>query len=626
MTGTEILSKLKGLYQQLDSLEKSGEDVVADIRKEINNLELEYLKDKALPSVMGNLAKEVSQLRCQIDLSVRFDEDGAIDYSFCTSGSSQFFRDKIEKVSQSYVAEPQEVFTPLQRQEKAVYKSGLNEDGSGEEIQSHANPLLHRRGFVATIEYDSAKGFAISGDITGFESQFRKIGGSLTRLKNGNFGWIFSRKREPEIRRLLGGYEIKIIDDSSLFDESTEITSNLDTVSEQFRSLQTATIGGHKTPHKAIFLLAVLKGIEERCISSEKIFLNNYLISTFNTLWDRYVPKSWPVRRNVCQPFIHLNKEPFYHLDLKRTIPYMDANWNVSMVNEYCNYGMVTSDLLSLAKEPEKRDALRRILIDTYLSTPDDSIADYRSNLSAQMNSAIATVNRQDERPTQKAIILRVPDDFKTYLRTVKSAQNKPFSTSSIGVYLGAARSPYMQAKASKYISSGSIFDTQDKSILQRIYADIQQDIQQKKASNYTLYALKLYIQFLDSQKNENQIASSQQPVQRRVPTVNVHKSSDSMTWSISVKDEDYVITGKNLTELIVDFVNQLGPELVYDMYIPYLGAFLVDKEINRKYYNQSKQLRGGYWINTCSSTPSKINQIKEIANRLDLTITINHP
>lgn len=39
------IDKLRSLYAQYDTLSASGEDVVADLRKEINNLELAYLKN-----------------------------------------------------------------------------------------------------------------------------------------------------------------------------------------------------------------------------------------------------------------------------------------------------------------------------------------------------------------------------------------------------------------------------------------------------------------------------------------------------------------------------------------------------------------------------------------------------
>ena len=67
------ISKLKILYQQLDRQQAAGEDVVADLKKEINNLELAYLKEQVLPQVAQFMASKVQDLRCSIDSSFQFD-------------------------------------------------------------------------------------------------------------------------------------------------------------------------------------------------------------------------------------------------------------------------------------------------------------------------------------------------------------------------------------------------------------------------------------------------------------------------------------------------------------------------------------------------------------------------
>lgn len=112
-------SKLKALYESLDQLKESGEDVVAEIRKEINNIELQYLKEDVLPELMKTLSHNISWLRCSADISLQFDGKGQIDYSFCKSGSTLFVRDKYEcefhdkdykdNIHENYTEEPSQV-------------------------------------------------------------------------------------------------------------------------------------------------------------------------------------------------------------------------------------------------------------------------------------------------------------------------------------------------------------------------------------------------------------------------------------------------------------------------------------------------------------------------------------
>lgn len=80
------IDKLRSLYIKYDTLAASGDDVVADLRKEINNLELSVLRDTILPKVATLLYREASLLRCNIDCSLQ-SIDGKIEYSFCTDNS-----------------------------------------------------------------------------------------------------------------------------------------------------------------------------------------------------------------------------------------------------------------------------------------------------------------------------------------------------------------------------------------------------------------------------------------------------------------------------------------------------------------------------------------------------------
>ena len=54
--------KLKELYQSLDRLKASGEDVIAEIRREINNIELQYLKDNLFPEIMKIIGERISRM------------------------------------------------------------------------------------------------------------------------------------------------------------------------------------------------------------------------------------------------------------------------------------------------------------------------------------------------------------------------------------------------------------------------------------------------------------------------------------------------------------------------------------------------------------------------------------
>ena len=88
--------KLRSLYMKYDSLISSGEDVVSDLRREINNHELSYLRDAIIPKVAMLLGRETRELRCEIDCSLQA-SNGKVEYSFCTD-NSPMVRDVISKI------------------------------------------------------------------------------------------------------------------------------------------------------------------------------------------------------------------------------------------------------------------------------------------------------------------------------------------------------------------------------------------------------------------------------------------------------------------------------------------------------------------------------------------------
>ena len=120
-----------------------------------------------------------------------------------------------------------------------------------------------------------------------------------------------------------------------------------------------------------------------------------------------------------------------------------------------------------------------------------------------------------------------------------------------------------------------------------------------------------------DSQDIQNEhIVDSQQSISIK------HSSTKSKPIEIlSITAEHIHITEGNPTSMIVQFINEIGPELVADMHINYLGGELVSKTPNPKYIGTSKKLNHEYWINTNSSTRTKIEQIKTICNILDINV-----
>ena len=90
------------------------------------------------------------------------------------------------------------------------------------------------------------------------------------------------------------------------------------------------------------------------------------------------------------------------------------------------------------------------------------------------------------------------PSIYSEYLSTIEKNHGGHYSKSSISVYTAATKSDYMKGKVMKYDKSGNLYNIVNLDVLVNLSDDILQDINNKKTTNSTLIALKLYIQLLN--------------------------------------------------------------------------------------------------------------------------------
>ena len=83
---------------------------------------------------------------------------------------------------------------------------------------------------------------------------------------------------------------------------------------EAFTSLHTAKVKGHRAPHKAVLLLAVIDLMEEGEITSPSIELSDNLDRKFNAIWRRYLGESYIFTPDITKPFFHMQHEAFWKL------------------------------------------------------------------------------------------------------------------------------------------------------------------------------------------------------------------------------------------------------------------------------------------------------------------------
>ncbi len=448
MAASTDISKLKELYASLDRHTNAGEDVVADIRQEINNIELQYLKEDVFPELMRLLAKRTSGLRCTIDMSLQFDGEHTLDYSFCKSGSSFFIRENFEcdadeNVDSQIESSPEE---KIDTEEFSMVKPTVSSPST-----TSLSPASQTA--IRIVEY-SEKAIAVYGDTRQYAEQFKTIGGYFNaRLREGA-GWIFSKKRESDVRKLL-----------------------------------------------------------------------------------------WKEKIEGCT---------------QEAIP------------------------TAVAISPDK-------------SGRNQSKASSLKNIKCTL------------------------EGFRSFLSSIKNNHGRSYSQSSISVYCTATRSNYMRSKVRLYHHSGYLYNLTNLQSLSQLYDDVQADFEAKKTNSSNPQTVRLYIQFIETYfSGKKEAAVEPAIVEEKATSLESPQKAEKQSrapWIVinSISFDDYIISSGNSTEKFIKFINLIGSELVYQMKIPFRGGYLVDTTRNLKYIAFCKQLDGGYWLNTHSSTTTKVEQMKQI-------------
>ena len=278
--------------------------------------------------------------------------------------------------------------------------------------------------------------------------------------------------------------------------------SEADKFIDDFIRMRTATKKGIKSPHKAVLLITILKLIGLRIYTTNHIAFDDLLIIEFGRYWDKLVPKYSPFNKNVCHPFIHLSSESFFHLNLKNRITDINANWHIDSIREVCNYAFLDDDLFALAQVEESRMKLINFLID-YFDLNKKSSSD-----SSKLSRPVTTINQRRIEPIKRAPITTSgnscnPESFARYLSSVKNKHGKPFSKSSISVYVGATRGGYMREVLSRFSETDNLYAITDINTLKRVLNYIEND-DFKSNSKTPLFALRLYIRYIEELPTSN--------------------------------------------------------------------------------------------------------------------------
>jgi len=171
---------------------------------------------------------------------------------------------------------------------------------------------------------------------------------------------------------------------------------------DAFSSLHTAKVKGHKAPHKAVLLLAIIDLIEEEVILTPYIDLSDGLKEKFDALWRRYLGTSSIFTPDICKPYFHMQHEPFWRLVEVNEADYGMAaepnlwvtskkerkdlpkgSYSIEAMRRAFAYAEIDGMLFHLLQDSDARAMLRVILINTYLANqPTKTFSDIKALIS----------------------------------------------------------------------------------------------------------------------------------------------------------------------------------------------------------------------------------------------------
>jgi putative restriction endonuclease len=161
-------------------------------------------------------------------------------------------------------------------------------------------------------------------------------------------------------------------------------------------------------PHKPILLLAILKSVESKIITSNRIHITPELIMNFRELWSKLVTTKHQM--NFALPFFHMQSEPFWRIITKpgAFVPLTSSHSIKSLgsLNENIQYAEIDKELWDLMLNAQTNLTLTKLLLSTYFSESSNVTLEY---------GELHEIEHQimhDDQYTYKARILDIENNY----------------------------------------------------------------------------------------------------------------------------------------------------------------------------------------------------------------------
>ena len=118
---------------------------------------------------------------------------------------------------------------------------------------------------------------------------------------------------------------------------------------------------------KPMYLLAVMRGIEEGVLIGNKIIYDDTISNIYLEVCQEHEP--WRCPAKFYKPYFHMKSEPYYYIKWKNGISMTNAMQTPSakFLRENVEYACLDDDLWELLQDKDTRNELREAIIQHFI-------------------------------------------------------------------------------------------------------------------------------------------------------------------------------------------------------------------------------------------------------------------
>lgn len=132
-------------------------------------------------------------------------------------------------------------------------------------------------------------------------------------------------------------------------------------------SLSRGTYKGLVSNAKPLYLLTIIRGIEEGLLLGNKLEYSSSLIDLYNDVCNQYEPQRKATL--FYKPFFHTTNEPFYFISWRNRIapPQSVHTPSAKFLREHVEYAALDDELWDLLQDAETREEFKQLIIAHFL-------------------------------------------------------------------------------------------------------------------------------------------------------------------------------------------------------------------------------------------------------------------